>query len=59
MIIIKSNGNNSNSGVKEYILDTPDDIINLPKTDTMGSSAFVISTSEVYMLNSLGEWVKL
>ena len=59
MIIIKSNGNKSNPGVKEYILDTPDDIVNLPKDDTMGSNAFVISTSEVYMLNSLGEWVKL
>lgn len=55
MIILSSESGKTNYGRKEYTVDTPDDIENLPKDDPMGSYAFVISSSEVYMLNGSGE----
>lgn len=45
--------------IKEFVCDTPDDIANLPQAAGMGSTCVVISTSEVYMMNSKGEWVKI
>lgn len=45
--------------VNEYVIDTPEDLMNMPKDCAMGSIAIVVSTSEVYMKNSAGEWVKL
>lgn len=45
--------------VMEYVVDTPEDIDFLPTNGAMGSSAIVISTSELYMLNSQKEWVKM
>ena len=45
--------------VNEYVIDSPDDIKNLPKHCKMGSSALIISTGEVYIKNGLGEWVKI
>ena len=45
---------------KEYVCDTPEDLKNLPSGSmAMGSTAFIISTSELYMLNSEGEWIKV
>lgn len=46
-------------GLKSYAVDSVQDISNLPVTDLMGSTAIVISTSDVYMLNGEGEWTKL
>lgn len=59
----------------EFILDTPDDLQYLPtqisegtQTDgnavdnkccATGSSAFIISTSQLYMLNSKGIWCEV
>jgi hypothetical protein len=45
--------------IKEYVCDGPEDIANLPRNCGMGSTCVVISTSEVYMMNSKGEWVKI
>ena len=45
--------------VNEYVCDSPEDIPNLPHHCAMGSIAIIISTAEVYMKNSSGEWVKL
>lgn len=45
-------------GVNEYVCDTVDDLLTLPPCN-MGSTAIIISTSEVYMRNGKGEWVKL
>ena len=45
-------------GIKEYVVDTPEDIPSLPLS-IMGSTVFVISTSEIYMMNSEKEWVKI
>lgn len=60
MIIIKSNGNQDNNKIKEYIVDTADEIDQLPKDPTyMGSSAIVIDPFSVYMLNGSGEWREL
>ena len=50
--------NDVSYGINEYVCDTVDDLISLPKC-SMGSMALIISTSEVYMKNSSGEWVKL
>lgn len=44
---------------QEFVCDTPDDIEKLPKDCAAGSHAFVIETSDVYMLNSQKEWKKL
>lgn len=46
-------------GLKEYIVDTPDDIAQLPTNIPkikVGSTALVISTGELYMLDSAGVW---
>lgn len=46
-------------GIQKYIIDDANDITNLPKECAPGSTAFCIATSEVYMRNSAGEWVKV
>jgi hypothetical protein len=49
-----------NTPIVDYVCDTPQDINNLPGKDTIkcGSTAFVISTSEPYMLGTNG-WKKI
>ena len=45
-------------GVKQFILDNPSDLNSLPsKKCHPGSLAFIISTSEYYMLNNEKEWI--
>lgn len=56
MINLLSQNGYQDYGIKEYVLDTLDDLNNLPITDKAGSTAFIISTSQVYMINSKGEW---
>jgi hypothetical protein len=58
MYKITSNDGDIAYGVKEFACDTPDDLETLPNC-AMGSVAIVISTAEVFMLNSKKEWVKL
>ena len=45
-------------GIKEYVVDTPEDINSIPLC-TMGSILFVISTAELYVMNSENKWVKI
>lgn len=45
--------------IREYVLDNVEDIASLPEHAAMGSTAIIIATSEVYMLNSKKEWVKM
>lgn len=48
--------------IMEYTLDTVADLTDLSKysrSAAPGSSAIIIETSEVYMMNSKREWVKL
>lgn len=57
MIYIMKNGGHDTYNIKQFTLDTPDDLPNLPTSGiAVGSAALVISTSDVYMLNSKGEW---
>ena len=46
-------------GLKEYVVDSEDDIDLLPLDCPMGSSAFVIQTGDMYMMNGNHEWVKI
>ena len=46
-------------GLQEFVCDTPEDLDDLPVDAKMGSTAFVISTSSLYMINSQGEWVEI
>jgi len=45
--------------VKEYTIDSVDDLSNLPITAEPGSTAFVIKSSETYMLDGNKQWVKI
>lgn len=56
--ISRANGDTAHD-IYEYVVDTPDDISHLPRSAGWGSTCVVISTSEVYMKNSLGEWVRM
>lgn len=45
-------------GIKDYVCDVPEDLKDLPACD-MGSTCLVISTGELYVINSIKEWVKI
>lgn len=49
---------NTAYGLKEFVVDTAADLAAIPPC-IQGSVALDISTSEVYMKNGDGEWVKL
>lgn len=53
------NDNSKVYGVNDYVCDTVADIASLPQKCKMGSTAFIIATSEVYMKNGEGKWVKI
>ena len=53
---VYSNSGHTAYGVKEYICDTNADIDLLPLDDVPGSSALVIETGDIYILNSSHEW---
>lgn len=60
MISIGANGQRIAYGIKHYNLDTEADLELLKKrTEPMGSTCFVISTSKYYMLNSQKKWVEI
>lgn len=52
MVNILSNSGHTGYGIKEFICDTVNDIQDLPVDVKPGSTAFVISTGTVYMINS-------
>jgi hypothetical protein len=45
--------------VDEYVIDTPNDLKNMPRQAAPGSVAICTSNSEVYMKNNSGEWVAI
>lgn len=45
-------------GICEYVCDKEEDVETLPEAP-MGSTALVIETGNVYMINSEKEWVKI
>lgn len=60
MINLLSNSGQVDYNTKEFILDTPEDLEDLKEQSCdAGSTAFVISTSDVYMKNGQGEWILL
>ena len=44
-------------GIKEFLLDSADDLSSLPTNIRSGSSALIIPTGEVYFLNGSKKWV--
>ena len=59
MVNILTNSGSVAYGVKNFILDTPTDFAYVGTNHETGSTAFVISTSEKYMLNGQKQWVKI
>ncbi len=58
MYKILSQSGKTSYGIKEFVVDTYEDIKTLPECD-MGSAVLVLSESNVYMKNSEGSWVML
>lgn len=57
MITIVSNDGTINYGIKHYVADNFEDLNSLnTKGIQMGSTAFIIDTSEYYMLNGEKTW---
>lgn len=54
--IIKVFDNYNNSNYREYICDDISDISSLPVDCAVGSTAFVIDGSSVYMLGNDKQW---
>ena len=59
MIIITSNSGHTAYGLKSFVIDTKEDLDYLPIDVPIGSTAFCIEDSSVYMINSSGEWVEI
>lgn len=60
MINIRANGNKVAYGIKHFILDTAADMSNLKRANLVpGSTVFIISSSEYYMLNGSKNWIKI
>ena len=60
MYSVISHDGDTQYGVNEYVCDSIDDLVILPRC-AAGSIAIVLeeNNSAVYMKNSQGEWVKL
>jgi hypothetical protein len=46
-------------GIKEFLLDSQDDVANLPTNIKTGSTALVIPTGALYMLNGHRQWIEV
>lgn len=56
MYYLIKDGNIPNLPVKEFVCDSVIDIDSLPEA-APGSTAIVIDSGEVYMVNTSGKWV--
>lgn len=54
--LVSTNGSNV-YGVYKYIVDSEEDLINIPAYVKMGSEAFVSSLNKTYIKNSSGNWI--
>lgn len=52
MYRLYANDDNIAYGIKKFIVDNDNDISELPTSGTPGSSALVLSTSTIYILNT-------
>lgn len=60
MISIGANRNRKAYGIKHYNLDTEAELAQIDTSrEVMGTTAFVIETSQRYMLNGSKEWKKI
>lgn len=59
MIITTSNSGHTAYGLKDYVIDRKADLEDLPVDVPMGSTAFCIEDSSVYMINGFREWVEI
>ena len=59
MINIRHSSGKVAYGVQDFVLDTYEDLQNLKADCAPGSTAFIIATSEKYMLNSHKVWVQI
>lgn len=56
--ISRSSGNTA-YGVQHFILDETDDLENLHAECAPGSTAFIVATSQKFMLNNTNAWVEI
>lgn len=59
MINVGSIAGKEVKALTEYYLDDAKDVNDLPTTCAPGSTAIVMETAQVFMMNSRGEWVEL
>lgn len=56
MINIISQSGKTTTYLKEFVIDTPEDVINLPTDVPAGSTALCIQDGEVYIFGGDGQW---
>ena len=56
--IMETSGH-TKQGITQFVIDTPDDLDDVPINVAPGSTVFCISTSAVYMLNHKHEWCEI
>ena len=56
--MITTNGQ-TQYGISEFVIDSPEDLNEMPLKCGMGSTAICIETGAVYMKNSNGEWKEI
>lgn len=59
MVKMTSTNGQIQYNIDEFVIDTPDDIKDLPRKSAMGSYALCISTGAVYVKDSQGEWKEI
>lgn len=55
-LITRNNTTYTKLNAQEYIVDTDADIESLPQDCAVGSTAIVIESGRIFMVNSCGEW---
>lgn len=56
MINIISQSGKTTTYLKEFVIDTPEDVVNLPTDVPMGSTALCIQNGEVYIFGGDEAW---
>lgn len=59
MYSLYANDDDISYGIQKFIVDTEEDVEFLPKTAKPGSSALVIGSSTLYILNHEKNWKKM
>lgn len=59
MLSMGSSSGNVVKNLNEYMCDSAEDVKDLPVDIAPGSTAIVIATAQVFMLNNQKEWIEL